>query len=270
MMRKWTFLIGVVIAAGPMTAQILQRKAVFVNGGDPNGGKCTIEVMVDKSADVEIRGDTGTLRNTGGQRPSWRRFECTGPMPANPANFRFAGVDGRGRQTLTRDPRNSNGTAVVRIEDSQGGAEGYTFDLFWGDRAGPISQDRNRQDRRLDGSAQLPPDRGGFNGDRGRFDQRRDSRDDQRFTETQAVQVCQDDIRARASSRFRTQNIDFLRVSLDNNPGRNDWVVGELAVHRWWGRRNIYRFSCSVNFRTGQVRTAQIDQFERSYYPERR
>lgn len=268
-MRKWTFLIGVVVAAGSITAQTLQRKAVFVNGGDPNGGKCTIEVMVDKSAQVEIRGDTGTLRNTGGQRPQWRRFECTGPMPANPSNFRFAGVDGRGQQTLTRDPRNSNGTAVVQIEDSQGGAEGYTFDLFWGDRAGPISENRNRRDG-FDGSGQQPFDRGrfderrGFDGDRGGF------RDNQNFTETQAVQVCQDYVRDRAVSRFRTQNIDFLRISIDNNPGRRDWVTGELAVRRWFRRQDIYRFSCSVNFRTGLVRTAQIDQFERNYYPSGR
>ena len=51
-------------------------------------------------------------------------------MPPNPADFRFAGVDGRGRQTLVRDPRNG-GVAVVRIEDSQNGSEGYTFDIFW-------------------------------------------------------------------------------------------------------------------------------------------
>jgi hypothetical protein len=51
-------------------------------------------------------------------------------MPANPAGFRFAGVDGRGRQTLVRAPQ-GGGPAVVRIEDPQGGAEGYTFDLMW-------------------------------------------------------------------------------------------------------------------------------------------
>jgi hypothetical protein len=269
-MRKWTILIGVLAAAGSMSAQTFQRRAVFANGGDPNGGKCTIEVMVDKSAEVEIRGDTGTLRNTGGQNPQWRRFECTGPMPADPSNFRFAGVDGRGRQTLTGDPRNNRGTAVVRIEDSQGGAEGYTFDLFWGDRAGPISGDRNRQDRRFDGSGPQPSDRGRFGDQRGPDGARGDFRDNRNFTETQAVQVCQDYVKDRAVSRFRTQNINFLRTSIDDNPGRRDWVTGELAVHRWFGRQNIYRFSCSVNFRTGQVRTAQIDQFERDYYPEGR
>ena len=53
-------------------------------------------------------------------------------MPADPAEFRFEGIDGRGRQQLIRDPRNSGGAAVVRIEDRDGGSEGYTFDLIWG------------------------------------------------------------------------------------------------------------------------------------------
>src|SRR5205809_1425200 len=100
-------------------------------GGSADRGKCTVEVVVDDMAQVEIRGTVGTLRTVSGQPAQWRRFECTGPMPANVGNFRFAGVDGRGRQDLIRDPRNG-GVAVVQIEDQQGGAEGYTFDIEWG------------------------------------------------------------------------------------------------------------------------------------------
>src|SRR5260370_13788144 len=92
--------------------------------------KCTIEVVVDGAAEVEVRGDTANLRNLAGQPPQWRRFECNGRLPPNPVDFRFAGVDGRGRQQLVQDPRNG-GVAVVRIEDPQSGSEGYTFDLFW-------------------------------------------------------------------------------------------------------------------------------------------
>src|SRR4029077_13577878 len=78
-------------------------------------------------------GTTATLRNVSGQPPQWRRFECTGALPANPTNFSFTGVDGRGRQELVRDPRNG-GVAVVQIEDKDGGSEGYTFDITWGNR----------------------------------------------------------------------------------------------------------------------------------------
>ncbi|MCX6636467.1 MAG: hypothetical protein NT090_15515, partial [Acidobacteria bacterium] len=118
--------------AGSVHAQTFERTASFLGGGSPGRGKCTIEVVVDTAAEVEIRGDRAILRNIAGQPPQWRRFECTGPLPPNPADFRFAGVDGRGRQNLVRDPRNSGGAAVIRIEDTAGGAEGYTFDIMWG------------------------------------------------------------------------------------------------------------------------------------------
>src|SRR5215813_1502974 len=117
--------------ASAIYAQGLSRQAAITGGGSPDRGKCTIEVVVDGAAKVEIRGNTATLRDMNGRPPQWRRFECTGVMPANPANFRFQGVDGRGRQALIQDPRNG-GVAVVQIEDPQGGAEGYTFDVTWG------------------------------------------------------------------------------------------------------------------------------------------
>src|SRR5689334_684163 len=93
-MRLRTILIGALtVMAGLANAQT--RRAAIVGGGDASRGKCTLEVMVDGSAQVEVRGDSATLRDTSGQTPQWRRFECTGPMPANPGNFRFSGINGR-------------------------------------------------------------------------------------------------------------------------------------------------------------------------------
>jgi hypothetical protein len=214
-----------------------------------------VEVVVDGGAQVEIRGDNATLRDLNGQTPQWRRFECTGPMPANPANFRFAGVDGRGSQTLVRDPRNG-GAAVVQITDPQGGSQGYTFDVFWGG-GGPVSQDRR------DGPPypnQPPPPPPGFDRDRGR------DGGGNRFTTDQAVRVCQDSVRAQATDRFRTQNLQFRDVAMDNNPGRNDWVTGDLTIPRRFGRADVYHFSCSVNFNNGQLRNTHIDQFPSNAY----
>jgi hypothetical protein len=114
----------------PLCAQNFQRTATMRGGGNGRDGKCTIEVVVDGAADVEIRGNNAVLHNLSGQPAEWRRFECNAVMPTNPANFRFQGIDGRGRQSLMRDPRNG-GSAVVRIEDPQGGREGYTFDIMW-------------------------------------------------------------------------------------------------------------------------------------------
>jgi hypothetical protein len=60
--------------------------------------------------------------------------------------------------------------------------------------------------------------------------------------------------------RFRGRRVEFVNTRIDDNPGRNDWVVGVIDVFRgrnnWDGR---YRFSCSVNFDTGQVRSVEID-----------
>jgi len=285
-MRVHTVLIGALaLTAGLANAQT--RKAAGIGGGNANNGKCTAEVMVDGQAQVEIRGDNATLKNLGGQAPQWRRFECTGPLPANPANFRFAGVDGRGRQTLARDPRNNGGTAVVQIEDSQGGAEGYTFDIFWGnepqisggfqggrgpgpvDNRGPGSFDNRGpgpgDNRQFDRADRNDP---GFRPPDGRPPE--GYRRDRRMPDEQALDICRRSIRDQAVTRFRTPNVDIRNISMDNNPGRRDWITGDVTVPRRFGRPNVYRFSCSVNFDTGEVRSTHIDQFEQGYYPNGR
>ncbi len=94
------------------------------------GGKCTFEVEVDGVAEVEIIGDQGFLRNLSGSPATWRRLECTQPFPRDAREFRFQGVDGRGRQDLVSQPRGGSG-AIIRIEDPKAGREGYTGDIFW-------------------------------------------------------------------------------------------------------------------------------------------
>ena len=101
-----------------------------ITGGGGNG-KCTFEVRVDGVADVEIRNSQGLLQTRSGQQAEWRRLQCNQPLPRNPSNFRFQGVDGHGRQYLLKDPNSNNGVAVIRIEDNQAGMEGYTGDIFW-------------------------------------------------------------------------------------------------------------------------------------------
>jgi hypothetical protein len=141
--------------SGTMNAQDQRRGITLVGGGAPGRGKCTIEVVVDRAAEVEIRGDTANLRNLAGSRPQWRRLECTGPLPRNPGDFRFAGVDGRGRQQLVRNPR-SGGAAIIRIEDPGGGSEGYTFDIMWGNAEPPFQ--RRGDDRGVGWEGNRRPD----------------------------------------------------------------------------------------------------------------
>lgn len=245
-----------ILLSAAVSAQQMQRRAVITGGGSADRGKCTIEVVVDGAVDVEVRGNTATLRNLSGGTPQWRRFECTSPMPSNVQNFHFAGVDGRGRQELTRDPRNG-GVAVVRIEDKDNGQEGYTFDLEWGGytsdpRAGQYGPEIRRDNpgyRRENEDSRYRP---------GWRDSDYYQRNAHGFAVEQAVKVCQDSVYRAASSRFRRAELHFLSTRIDDNPGRQDWVVGSLDVHRP-GRHERYNFSCSVDFNTGRVRNADLE-----------
>jgi hypothetical protein len=276
--------IGSVVAA-TLCAQAVQRQATMVGGGNPNGGKCTVEVVVDGAAQVEIRGNTATLRDLNGQQPQWRRFECTGAMPANPANFRFEGIDGRGRQTLTRDPRNG-GVAVVQIQDSSSGAQGYTFDITWGDsRADGRGYNGNAPHYPNGNVPQYPnngPQSNGQYRDRaqgegnpnwgepGYHPNWRDSEYYRQyghgFNTDEAIDMCRNVIADQARQRFGTNDIHFLRTRIDDNPGRNDWVVGTIDVHPTRPGQ-VFDFSCSVNFESGRIRSARIDERPRGWDP---
>ena len=241
----------------PAGAQNLQRRAVISGNGNPNEGKCTIEVVVDGAADVEIRGDSATLRNLSGQPPQWRRFECTGRMPDNPAQFRARGIDGRGRVQLMQDPRNG-GPAVVRIEDPSGGREGYTFDIEWG--GGGFN---NGPGGRYDNGPGAPRN---DNGPGGRYDNgpgappyvERDRINGGRFTTERAVRDCESAVRQQAAERFGT-DIDFRGTRIDDNPGRRDWVIGTFSARRR-GPDDVHQFACSVDFDNGRVRSVEIDR----------
>lgn len=152
------------------SAQMSTRRA-NITGARGDTGKCTIEVRVDGAADIEINGESGRIRNLNGQPASWVRFECSEPIPRNPSDFRFRGIDGRGNVQLVRDPQSNRGVAVVRIVDSKGGSEGYTFDLEW--RGGSdyrSGRDYGRSDGRYEDDYRR--DRGygrdGYNRDRDR------------------------------------------------------------------------------------------------------
>ena len=246
------------LSAAANAQQMQQRRAVITGGGSSDRGKCTVEVVVDGAVDVEVRGNTATLRNLSGAPPQWRRFECTSPMPSNPLNLHFAGVDGRGHQELIRDPRNG-GAAVVRIEDKDNGQEGYTFDLEWG---GYASDSRGGQYSTAPDNRRDTPQIRRENEDSRYRPGWRDSdyyrRNSHGFAVEEAVRVCQESIYRTASSRFRRAEMHFLQTRVDDNAGRQDWVIGTIDVHRP-GRHERFAFSCSVDFNTGRIRTADLD-----------
>lgn len=120
---------AICVALLASTADAQMRRIRANQRGNEN--KCTFEVRVDGVAEVEIHGETGILRTLQGNPAEWVRLDCGNTLPNNPNDFRFRGVDGRGSQTLVRDPRSTGGVAVIRLEDPKGGSEGYTGDIFW-------------------------------------------------------------------------------------------------------------------------------------------
>lgn len=249
-MRRKLVLMGV-IGAGAASLASAQSNSfrATVRGGGGSEGKCTIEVVVDGAAEVEVRGDTAVLRNLFGQQPQWRRFVCNRVLPARMADFRFKGIDGRGSQTLVRDPM-AGGAAVVRIEDPQSGSEGYTFDLIWHEGTPPdprptgafVRDDHDRDDHDRDDRFERGFDRG-------------------RLPPQEVVQICRDEVRQQAANRFQSADVNFRRVNLDADRGR-DWVFGVFDVHGHQRPEAVYQFSCSVNFGNGRVRSVDIDPWD--------
>jgi hypothetical protein len=118
------------MSAGAVFAQQITDTRTPTRRSEGGDGKCTIEVEVDDTAEVEIYGNRAQIRTLSGSPATFRRFECNQDIPTSPNDFRFKGIDGRGRQELVRSPGGRN-PAAIRIEDSKGGREGYTFDIFW-------------------------------------------------------------------------------------------------------------------------------------------
>jgi hypothetical protein len=236
-----------------MFGQSYQRQATITGNGSFEQGQCVIEVQVDASAEVQVRGTAGVLTNAGGQAPQWLRFECTGPMPLNPTNFKYSALAGRGEQQLTRDPT-STGVAIVRMVDKSGGSASYAFRLEWqGFTGNPepfgTSQNSGGNPTIFDGPANTNASNNKSKG-KGKANA---------MSNAEAVETCQQEIMRLATQRFNTNNIYFRRTATDNRNSGQNQVRGTLDVNANNNSAQRYRFSCNVNLNNGRVRSAQID-----------
>jgi hypothetical protein len=80
---------------------------------------------VDNRAEVRLRGDAIFVRTVEGSRGRDEGSECTQALPYNNVrDFQIRQTAGRSRITLTQEPsRMNNYTALVAIDDSQGGGD---------------------------------------------------------------------------------------------------------------------------------------------------
>ncbi|HZO55367.1 MAG TPA: hypothetical protein VFB63_21855 [Bryobacteraceae bacterium] len=252
MMRHTAFLslAALAVMALPAFAQRGEPFRAQVRGSG-DSGKCTIEVRVDDVAEVEVRGDTGFLRTLQGQPASWVRFVCNAPFPTGGMQeFRFRGIDGRGRVELRRDPRENRGAAVIYIVDNKGGTEGYTFDLEWkGGYLGSGGGGGNRPNRPgnsgsggfFGGNSGSSSGTGGFFGG---------------DSQSNSVRACQDAIAERLR-RDNYSNPNFGSAALSDRPGKRDWIAGEGRARRS-GSNVDFEYACRMDLDRAQVREVDL------------
>ena len=213
-------------------ANPVSRRATITGGG--GNGRCSVQVSVDHTAEVEVSGDMGLLTTTAGQPASWRRFQCNAPLPSNPVDFRFSKTQGRGTVRMVQDPRRTGGRAVIHISDTQGGRSDYTFDLQW---RGPFGGGW------APGPSVPPgPPSGHWPGPGGGL--------------ARAMEACQDSVTHRLNGDGY-RYVAFDRMMPADNPGRNDWITGRATGTRDF-RTTHFSFSCSVDYRSGTVRWVDV------------
>ncbi len=228
------------LAAAPLLADTEFTVRRMTRNDVPLGrGQCDIRLQVDNEAEVTVRGDRVYIRTISGRDARDDGSECNEPFPpGNPRGFNYEVRDSRGDIAMLGSPRNG---VTVRIRDSAGGEGRYHFRLSWD----------------LQG--------GGFPGGGGGGGFGRPDRDDgfgrprapTAFTVDRAMDICREEVRRQVQDRYRYDRVDFRRVRADDQPGRNDYIIGEVMGYR---RRDIeeFNFVCRVDFSSGRVRDVDV------------
>jgi len=190
-------------------------------GWDPRAreGRCEVRVWVDRRAELRMRGDGIVVRTLEGGRSYDEGSSCNHPIPYNSVrDFQVRQIAGRNRVRLEQEPdRRNNYTALISINDNEGGGDHYVFEVTW----------RAEGDRP---NAPAP-----F------FDD---------------IRACQDSVRKRFLSRNgRGAYIDFDRNAEREDQNRNREIIRGRGAARNASESRDITYSCDIDTRTGQVRS---------------
>jgi hypothetical protein len=140
-MRKSNFYRLLLVAAAAFTSSTafgqvdIQLRARQMPGWDARAreGRCEIRVWVDNRAEVRMRGDQIFVRTLEGAKGRDEGSECSQPLPYNSVReFQIRQTAGRSRVALAQEPsRMNNYTAMISIDDTQGGGDNYAFEVTW-------------------------------------------------------------------------------------------------------------------------------------------
>jgi hypothetical protein len=125
-----------VLTSSSAFAQVdIQLRARQLPGWDARTreGHCLIRVWVDNRAEVRMRGETIFVRTLEGAKGRDEGSECSQPLPYNSVrDFQIRQTAGRTRVALAQEPsRMNNYTAMIEIDDRQGGGDNYAFEVSW-------------------------------------------------------------------------------------------------------------------------------------------
>ena len=97
-----------------------------------SSGRVYWQGRVDQTVDIIISGDYVESRDIAGTGLSVSRSDISGYLASRPGSVRVEKRDGRGDVSVIQQPsRNNNYVAIIRIQDSAGGADNYTIDVNW-------------------------------------------------------------------------------------------------------------------------------------------
>lgn len=192
-------------------------------GWDPRAsqGRCEVRLWVDHQAELRMRGDGIFVRTLEGARSYDEGSACSQPIPYLAVrDFQIRQIAGRNRVSLAQQPnRMNNYTALILINDDQGGGDHYAFEVTW----------------RSDG--------GGPNAPAPFFDD---------------VRACQDAVRQRFLSRNgRGAYIDFEGPAERQGQSQDRELVRGRGAGRNSRESRDLSYSCVIDARNGQVRSEE-------------
>ena len=183
-------------------------------------GSCEVRVWVDHHAEVRIRGDGIFVRTLEGAKSYDEGSKCSQPIPYNSiGDFQIRQIAGRNRVDLVQQPnRMNNFTALVAINDDQGGGDHYAFEVTWRSEGG----DRP--------NAPAP-----F------FDD---------------VRACQDAVRQRfLSKNGRGAYLDFEGQADRQNQNQGRELIRGQGTGKNLNESRDLTYSCDIDTHTGKVRS---------------
>jgi len=200
-------------------------------GWDPRAreGRCEVRMWVDHQAELRIRGDVISVRTLEGAKSYDEGSRCSQPLPFNSiGDFQIRQLAGRNRINLVQQPnRMNNFTALVAINDDQGGGDHYAFEVNWRAESG-----------RPDAPAPF-------------FDD---------------IRACQDAVRQRfLSKNGRGAYLAFEGAASRQNQNRDREKIQGRGEARNQNESREIMYSCDIDTRTNQVRSGDY-QYSREGY----